>query len=196
MANKIRIVTDSSVQFLDPSIIQKYNITVVPLEIQLGEKTYREGVDLDSAGFFRLMAETNGQPTLIAPSADRFTEIYARLNRETDKILSIHLSRSMHNTWENARAATQNLLGRCEISVLDSQTTSVGLSFLVEAAAKLAEEIYSVDEVVREVRKMIPRIYAIFYVETLEYLHRGGLVSQSQAILGGMLGVKPFLTIE
>ncbi len=196
MANKIRIVTDSSAQFLDPSLIKKYDITVVPLDIQIGSQVYREGLDIDSEGFFRRLAETNSQPVLLPPSVERFAEVYARLNRETDRILSIHLSRSMHSTWQNAKAATQGLLGRCEIAVLDSQTTSVGLAFLIEVAAQLAETITSVDEVVREVRKLIPRIYAIFYVEGLDYLRSGGLVSQSQAILGAMLGIKPFLTIE
>jgi DegV family protein with EDD domain len=102
----------------------------------------------------------------------------------------------MHQTWQNAKSATQLLLGRCDIAVIDSQTTSIGLALLVEAAAKLAEEITSLDEVVRAVRAMTARIYSIFFVETLDYLRRGGLISESQAILGGMLGIKPFLTIE
>ncbi len=196
MAGKVRIVTDSSAQFMDPSIVQRYNITVVPLKIQIGAQVYREGIDLDSDGFFRKMSEKNARPSLLAPDVDQFAEIYARLNRSTDRILSLHLSRSMHDTWQNAKAATQTLLGRCEIAVLDSQTTSVGLGLLVEAAAKMAEQTDSLDEVVRGVRAMISRIYAIFFVDSLDYLQHGGLVSESQAILGGMLGIKPFLTIE
>src|SRR5437870_387921 len=80
--------------------------------------------------------------------------------------------------------------------VLASQTTSVGLAMLVEAAARFAEEYTSVDDVVRAVRKLIPRVYGVFYVETLDYLRRAGLITESQAILGTMLGIKPFLTIE
>ncbi len=196
MPGKVRIVTDSSAQFIDPSVIQRYGITVVPLEIQIGAYTYREGVDIDAERFFQRVAESHTLPELIAPSVEHFAEVYARLNRQTDQVLSIHLSRSIHSTWENARAASQTLLGRCEIVTLDSQTTSVGLALLVETAAKCAENNASLDEVVRTVRKMIPRVYAIFYVETLDYLRRAGLVSESQAILGAMLGIKPFLTIE
>src|SRR5260221_4978525 len=196
MPNKVRIVTDSSAQFIDPSIIQRYNITVVPLTIEVGDRKYREGTDIDSESFFRKVSENAGKPLLHPPTVDEFADVYARLNRETDQILSIHISRLMHGTWQNAKAATQTLLGRCEIAVLDSQTTSVGLSMLVEAAARLAEETRSLDEIVRAVRAMVERIYAIFYVESLAYLHKGGLVSESQAILGGMLGIKPFLTIE
>lgn len=196
MPGKVRIVTDSSAQFIDPSVIQRYGITVVPLEIQIGTQTYREGIDIDAEGFFRRVAQSSAMPELIAPSVEQFAEIYARLNRETDQVLSIHLSRSIHSTWENARAASQTLLGRCEIVPLDSQTTSVGLALLVEAAAKCAESNASLDEVVHTVRRMISRVYLIFYVETLDYLRRAGLVGESQAILGAMLGIKPFLTIE
>jgi DegV family protein with EDD domain len=196
MPGKVRIVTDSSAQFIEPSVIQRYGITVVPLEIQFGAHTYREGIDIDAERFFQRVAESHTLPELIAPSVEHFAETYSRMNRETDQVLSIHLSRSIHSTWENARAASQTLLGRCEIVTLDSQTTSVGLALLVEAAAKCAENNASLDEVVRTVRKMIPRVYAIFYVETLDYLRRAGLVSESQAILGTMLGIKPFLTIE
>jgi DegV family protein with EDD domain len=196
MPGKVRIVTDSSAQFIEPSVIQRYGITVVPLEIQFGAHTYREGIDIDAERFFQRVAESHTLPELIAPSVEHFAETYSRMNRETDQVLSIHLSRSIHSTWENARAASQTLLGRCEIVTLDSQTTSVGLALLVEAAAKCAENNASLDEVVRTVRKMIPRVYAIFYVETLDYLRRAGLVSESQAILGAMLGIKPFLTIE
>jgi DegV family protein with EDD domain len=196
MRGKIRIVTDSSAQFLDPTVVHRYNITVVPLDIRFGTQTYREGVDINADSFFRKLNGIEPLPELVAPSVDRFAEVYARLNRETDQILSIHLSRAMHPTWQNAKSATQTLLGRCEIAVLDSQTTSIGLGLLVEAAAHCAEQESSLDEVVRQVRKSISHVYSVFYVETMDFLRRGGLVSESQAILGKMLGIKPFLTIE
>ncbi len=196
MADKVRIVTDSAAQFIDPAIIQRYHITVAPLEIQLGSQTFREGIDLDANAYFRRLAGNQAMPTLLPPSVERFTEVYTRLSRETDQILSVHLSRRMHSTWQNAKEATQSLLGRCDITVLDSETASVGQALLVEAAARFAETTTSLDDVVRLVRRMIPRIYSIFYVETLHYLRRAGLVSESQAILGTMLGIKPFLTIE
>jgi DegV family protein with EDD domain len=102
----------------------------------------------------------------------------------------------MSQTWEHARQATKTLLGRCEIIPLDSMTISVGLAMLVEAAAQAAEDGAMLDEVVRIVRGMIPRIYSVFYVETLDYLRHNGLLSEAQTILGTMLNIKPFLTIE
>lgn len=197
MAGKIRIVTDSSAQFLDPTIIQRHGITVVPLVLRLGVDSFREGVDIRNEAFLdRVSKNRNLTPVVTAPGVDQFTDIYTRLGHETDRILSIHMTRTMLPVWQNAKTAADSLLGRCEIVALDSQTTSVGLALLVEAAATLSTETDSLDDVVRAVRKLIPRIYAIFCVETLDYLRRGGLLSESQAILGAMLGIKPFLTIE
>ncbi len=195
MAGKIRIVTDSSAQFLDPTIVSRYGIKVLPQTITFGGQRFRENTDLDTAGFFQL-AGSGMIPMLVPPTVEQFTEVYTALHRETDRILSIHLSRAMSKTWDHAQQATRSLLGRCSITVLDSMTASVGLAMLVEEAAKLAETTQSLDEVARAIRKRVPFVYAIFYTETFPYLQRGGMVSESQAVLGAMIGFRPFLTIE
>ena len=195
-SGKIRIVTDSSVQFLDPTFIRRSGITVVPLGIRIGGQVYREDLDLDAAGFIAHSAAADSPAELIAPDVETFTSVYTRLGQTTNRILSIHLSRQIHGTWQQAKNAASMLIGGVEIAVLDSQTTSVGLGFLIEAAVELATQIESLDEIVRTLRKMIPRIYAIFCSETLDALRMTNLVSESQAIIGGMLGVKPILTIE
>jgi DegV family protein with EDD domain len=89
-----------------------------------------------------------------------------------------------------------SLLGRCEIAVIDSQTTSAALGILIQEAAEAARRGALLEEVVRIVHGVIPRLYCVCYVETLDYLRRIDLIGEAQAILGTMLGVKPFLTIE
>ncbi len=98
MLGKVRIVTDSSAQFMDPSVIQRYNITVVPLRIKIGSEIYREGIDIDSHNFFRRVAESKSAPVLLPPDEQQFAQVYARLNRETDRILSLHISRD--SAWQ------------------------------------------------------------------------------------------------
>jgi DegV family protein with EDD domain len=193
---KVRIVTDSSAHFLNPDDIHRYEIEVVPLTIHLGTQSFREDVDLDADAFFRLASHGSPSVTVSAPSFEEFAALYSHLNRETDQILSLHLSRRMTKTWEHAFAASKTLLGRCEIIVVDSMTTSVGLAMLVKTAAQTAETGASLEEVVRTVRAMLPRVYTVFYVETLDYLRHNGLLSEAQSILGTMLNIKPFLTIE
>ncbi|MBN1681550.1 MAG: DegV family protein [Anaerolineae bacterium] len=193
---KVRIVTDSSAHFLSPDILDRYDIQVVPQTIQLGSRQFREGVDLDAEAFFRLAGQGLSPIKLSAPPVDEFAVLYSRLNRETDQILSLHMSRYMSKTWDHAHAASKTLLGRCEIIAIDSMTTSVGLAMLVEAAAITAEQNASLEEVVRIVRGMLPHIYMVFFVNTLDFLRKNGLLSQAQSILGTMLDIKPFLTIE
>ncbi|MCC7207797.1 MAG: DegV family protein [Anaerolineae bacterium] len=196
MPGPIRIVTDSSAQFVDPSVVQRYNIIVMPLEIHLDGRVYHEGVDIGPEQFMQRLESASGMPALFPPPVQQFASVYAHLSRETDQVLSLHLSRAMHSTWQQARLATESVLGRVRVEVLDSQSTSIGLGMLVETAAQLAEKSNSLDDVVRTVRKLIPHIYSIFNVESLDYLRRDSLLSESQVALGGILGIKPFLTIE
>jgi DegV family protein with EDD domain len=193
---KVRIVTDSSAHFLHPEVIDRYEIEVVPLTIQLGTQTFREGVNLDADAFFRLVSHNSLPIKVLPPSVDDFAALYSRLNQQTDQILSLHMSHGLGETWEHARAATKTLLGRCEIAAIDSMTTSAGLAILAETAAKIAAKGASLDDLVREVRGMVSRIYMVFYVETLDYLRHNGLLGEAQSILGTMLNIKPFVTIE
>lgn len=194
--SKVRIVTDSAAHFPNPEIVPRYGIQIVPLSIRLGERTFREGVDVDADTFLRLLNQETAFPTLHAPPMETLAELYQQLNRDTDQILSLHISRHMSETWEHARLASKTLLGRCDIVALDSMTTSVGLALLVEAAAQMAETGANLDDIVRMIRATLPRIYSVFYVETLDYLRHNGLLSEAQSILGTMLDIKPFLTIE
>ena len=194
--SKVRIVTDSSAHFLNPNVIERYDIKIVPLTIHLGTQSFREGVDLDADAFFQLAGHGSPPATLSPPPPDEFAALYSRLNSDTDQILSLHMSRRMTKTWDHARIASKTLLGRCEIITIDSMTTSVGLAMLVETAARTADQGASLDEVVHVVRAMLPHVYTVFYVETLDYLRHNGLLSEAQSILGAMLNIKPFLTIE
>ncbi|HVO43912.1 MAG TPA: DegV family protein [Aggregatilineales bacterium] len=193
-SGKIRIVTDSSAQFLNSSV--RSAVTVIPLSLRFGTQTLREDAEIDTKGFLQRLATSQTLPQLIPPSVDAFKHLYTALCSTSDRILSIHVSRSMHSTWANARAAASALIGGCEIAVVDSQTIGIGQGLLVEYAVRLAQQTNSLDEVVRELRRMIARTYAIFCVDSIVTLRGSGLVSESQAIIGGYIGIKPIITIE
>jgi DegV family protein with EDD domain len=191
----VRIVTDSA-SHLPPDVVEGLGITVVPFHIQIGEHTFLDGVDLTEERFRELVYEQGLQPETFSPSVAEFYEAYERLNRNTSEIISIHLAETLSNTIQNAREAANRLLGRCRIEVVDSKTISVGLGILVEAAAQAASNDQPPDEIVRLVRGMISRVYVVFFSENLDYLERGGRIGHAQALLGTMLGIKPFLTLE
>ncbi len=193
--SKVHIVTDSAAQ-LDPKLVEKLDITVLPLEIKFGSQSFLEGVDLSTQEFYHRVSHSSVMPTSIAPSVEQFRQVYADLNRETDKIVSLHVSNKLNQTCQNALLAANDFLGRCEIVVINSWTISIGLAILVEAGARVAMEGGSLEDVVRTIRGMIPHVYAVFFTDLLDYLERARRITKSQSILGTMLNIKPFLTIE
>ncbi|MBM4421944.1 MAG: DegV family protein [Chloroflexi bacterium] len=194
---RVRIVTDSTAHFADPDFAQKHNITVAPLTIHFGKESFRDGVDISPAQFFaRLGAANSALPTAASPTPEQFTAVYDEAAQSSNQIVSIHLSSKLGRVWRNAKAGSEPLAGRCNIQVIDSMTTSVGLGLLVEAAARAAADGATPDDIVRIVRGLIPRVYVVFFVDSLEYLAHNKRFNKTQAILGAMLGIKPFLAIE
>lgn len=191
----VRVVTDSTVH-LDPEVIERLNITVLPMQIHVDGQALVDGPNLDKEMFFRQMARLSVPPRSVPPSLEVFKETYEELSQTTAHILSLHVSSSLSDVCAVARQAASPMLGRCEIAVVDSQTISVGLGILVKAAAEAAAKGQSLDSIVRTVRGMIQRIYVVFFVETLDYLEREGRIRPAQALLGTMLNIKPFLTME
>jgi len=192
----IQIVTDSCAHFVNSHFVQQNPITVIPNKIRIGGRTYLEGVDLSSEEAIRLIAHEQFTPVVTSPTENDFAEVYHRLAATADAIISIHPSQHLYPSWENARAAAQQIGGHCETVVIDSQSLSAGQAMLVRVAATAIAEGASIEEVIRRVRGGVDRIYTIFYVETVNSLLHSKIISGSHAILGAMLGIKPFLTIE
>src|SRR5690606_29673965 len=177
-------------------LMQQYGVTVVPNRITIAGKTYREGVDLNADEAMKLCLHEQAVPVVEPPSEHEFAEVYRRLVGTCDAILSIHPSRKIFSSWDNGRAAANQVAGSSEIVVIDSQTISAGQAMLVRVASRAAEEEESVEAVVRKVRGAVDRVYTIFYVDSINSLMQNDILSQSHVILGAMLGIKPFLTVE
>jgi DegV family protein with EDD domain len=188
-------VTDSAA-YLDPGIAQELNIRVVPFSVRVGQKSFQDGIDLDSAGYYDLVREYDDAVQVVPPSTQAFYQAYVELGQTTNEILSIHPPEALTSAIRYAREAARMLLGRLQIVVLDSQTISLGQGLLVENAARAAVQDQDFEEVMRLVRGLVPRVYVVFFSENLEYLKRGGRIGEAQALLGTMLGIKPFLTLE
>jgi DegV family protein with EDD domain len=192
---RVKILTDSTAD-LPPEVVERLGIMVLPMKVHIGQKTYRDGIDVTSKDFFAKAEHATTPPTTTPPSPREFEEAFAELTRQTDEIVAIFVSSKLSQTFRIATRAAAPLLGRSKIVVIDSQLITVGLGMLVTAAAQLAADGGSLDDVVRLIRGLIPRIYIAFFVETLDYLERGGRVGKAQALLGGMLSIKPLLILE
>ncbi|HEX9077041.1 MAG TPA: DegV family protein [Anaerolineae bacterium] len=192
---RVKILTDSTAD-LPPEVVERLGIMVLPMKVHIGQRTYRDGIEVTAKDFFAKAEHATTPPTTTPPSPREFEEAFAELTKQTDEIVAIFVSSKLSQTFRIATRAAAPLLGRSKIVVIDSQLITVGLGMLVTAAAQLAADGGSLDDVVRLCRGLIPRIYIAFFVETLDYLERGGRVGKAQALLGGMLSIKPLLILE
>lgn len=191
----VRIVTDSTA-YLPPDLVEKLKIIVVPFHLRIGDQEYLDGVNLDDEQFSCLVYGEGLEPVASPPTTEEFHRVYRTLCQNGAEVISIHVAETLSDTLKNARQAADTFLGQCRIELIDSKTLSLGLGILVEAAAQAAAEGRPIDEIVRLARGIVPQIYVVFFSEGLDYLENGGRIGHAQALLGTMLGIKPFLTLE
>lgn len=192
----IHIVTDSSAQFTDPRITDKYPITVVPNQLWIGDTRYRGGIDLSAEEAMRLARHEHAKVEVHAPSVEDFAAVYRRLASRHVGILSIHPSRNFYPSYENARQAATQVAGHCKVAVVDTKSISVGQGMLVTVAAKAATQTQDLDDIVQQLRSAVDRMYTIFYAEAMNPLFGGEIFSPSHLVLGAFMRIKPFFVIE
>ncbi len=194
--SNIALVTDSTA-YLSPQLRERYGVSVVPLYVHFGVKTYREGINLDTATFYYLLRASSELPTTSQPSIGEFIRLYRRLAERFDAIISIHISSGISGTVTAAAMASRTIMEEMShpprIYVIDSRITSVGLALLITAAGRAVEAGHPADEVVAEVQALAERLRVVFAVDTLTYLHRGGRIGGAAALLGSMLQIRPLL---
>ncbi len=192
----LHVVTDSCAQLLTQPEGASSVLTIVPNTLHIGSHSYREGVDIDHHEALRLMAQSSTPPNVTAPSVEDYTRAYAQALRDAESVISIHASRELSRSWANAQQAAQPLGSHNKVVVIDSQTLGAAQGLLVKLALALQHQPDSFEAKVRQVRSAINRVYSVYYVENLAFLMHHGLLSEPHTILGTILGIKPFLTIE
>jgi DegV family protein with EDD domain len=192
MIMPVKIVTDSTAD-LPRDLAVELGITIVPLQIHFGDEVYRDGVDLTSSEFYRMLESSPALPKTSAPAPGVFEDVYRRLSQEADGILSIHLSANLSATCQAANLGASNL--KCPICILDSGSASMASGLLAILAAGAARAGGSLDEIRTMVQDAIPRTAVFGLFDTLDYLHKGGRIGKAQAFLGTLLKVKPILEI-
>lgn len=190
MTPRVAIVTDSTC-YLPAALVTQHGITVVPLQVVIGGVAHNEGEDLSSAAVAdalrRWTPVTTSRPT---PAA--FLDAYEKVaDAGCTGIVSVHLSADMSGTHESATLAARD--SPVPTRVVDSRSLGMGLGFAVVSAAESAESGGDLDEVATVAEKRAAASSAVFYVDTLEHLRRGGRIGAGAALLGSALSVKPLL---
>lgn len=191
---KVAIVTDSTVN-LPEELVNLYNIHIVPLNVIWGADSYKEGVDITTNEFYQRLKTSKELPTTSQPSAGEFFEVFSELAKSHEGIVGVFLSEDLSGTLDSAHTAAE-MMKDYPIEIVDSRLISLGLGFLVLAAARAAEQNLSIGEVADAARRLVNTTRFIFVVETLEYLHRGGRIGGAQRLLGSVLSMKPLLQLK
>lgn len=191
----ICILTDSSAQFPQLGFPGRNDVRVVSFGIQINGQMYVEPHDLHTNDLPPAASESLN-PHLVIPSASTLEELFLSLAQQYRDIIAIMNSASLNQAYENALKATQSVQGRANVTVIDSQTTSIGLGLLVQTAAEAVAHGQSAAQVEQMVRRMIPHIYFMLCTPGMSYLHYAGFIDRAQAFTGEMLGLMPIFTLE
>jgi DegV family protein with EDD domain len=190
----IRILTDSACD-VPADIAARLGILVVPVYINVGEKSYLDEVELTRRAFFEALPGYEQFPTTAAPATGTFTEAYEQLVAEgATEILSVHIAADLSNTYNAARLGAESVQG-AEISLWDSQQLALGAGLQAIVAAEAAQDGRSMPEILALLaeKRAKTRIYAM--LDTLEFLRRSGRVNWAQFGLGTMLRIKPIVQV-
>jgi len=190
----IRIVTDST-NDLPEQVTARLGIVVVPLYINFGLESFRDGVDLSREAFYARLPDSDPLPTTSMPGPEAFLQVYEDLASEgATEVLSIHISKSLSATIDAARAAAPQ--ASIPVTVLDSGSLSLGTGFLAQTAAEAATEGLSMAEIVALLQDQTQRTHVFAALDTLEFLQRSGRMNRVMAALGSWLQVKPLLKMH
>jgi DegV family protein with EDD domain len=191
----IRIVTDSSCD-LPPEVVEEYGITVVPMYINVGSKSFLDGVEMTRPEFYEALPDFEVHPTTSVPGPQALTSVYEGLaSAGAQEIVSIHIASSLSGMVNSARVAAGEFR-LAAVQVVDSGNLTLGLGLQVLAAARAAQEGRSLAEVVALVEDQSARTHSFAAIYTLEYLRRSGRLSRLQAGLASALRIKPLLRIH
>jgi DegV family protein with EDD domain len=190
---KIAIVTDSAADIPD-TLAAQHQIHIVPNILVVEGKEYEDGKDMTRQEFYSILPRMKTFPTTATSSSGAYHQLYSSLlERDFNRIISIHLSSVLSGIYNAASIAAQAFGGR--IHVIDSQQVSLGVGFQVLAAAKaaLSEPADDILKIIEDIRQ---RVRVVAMLDTLEYVRRSGRVSWARARLGELLMIKPLIEIK
>ena len=191
---KTVIVTDSTV-YLPMEEREQYNIHIVPISVHFDDTTFEEEVTLTLENFYEIVHTTNKFPKTSQPSIGTFVELYERLAKEYDEIISIHISSGVSGTYDCAIQAAQ-IVDSIKVYGFDSGVAGGPLAMFVIEAAKLAANGVSAPQILDRLEELQKSLDAYFIVDDLTHLQRSGRLSVTSSIIGSILQIKPILHMQ
>ena len=185
----IRIITDSTV---DADISYTKNFSIVPMTVSFDEEEYSDGVNLSKQEFYSKLETSDVLPKTSQASPDSFMQVFKTLGRDEEAIVITVTSR-LSGTYQSARIAAEDFPN---VRVIDSRNVSIGSGVLAEYAQKCVDKGMGLDELFEHLIQKRDEICLVARLDTLEYLKKGGRISGAAAFAGGVLNIKPVVTMK
>ena len=186
----IRVIVDSTAD-LTPQVRER--VVVVPLTVHFGEEEFVDGIDLTGAEFYEKLAVSPVLPTTSQASPYAFSAAFGQAVADGEEVIAITVSSRLSGTYQSAVIAAEDYPG--SVHVVDSRNIALGSAILTEYALGLVDEGRSTEEIVSLLEAARERIRLMAVVDTLEFLQRGGRLSKTAAIAGGLLSIKPVIAL-
>ena len=186
----VKIIVDSTADMI-PEV--ESSVTIVPLTVTFGDKEYVSRVDIDSRKFYEMLVESDVLPTTSQATPYAFREAFEKAVSEGHDVVCLTCAASLSGTHQSARIAAAEFPGN--VHVVDSNSIAIGLGILTEYALQLADQALSAEEITWKLLQKREDIRLLALVDTLEYLKKGGRISSAAAIAGGLLNIKPVITL-
>lgn len=191
---KIKIITDSTCD-LPKDIVEKFDIDVIPVYLNLNSKSYRDGLDINFDELNQLMLKTESFPTTSPISPDVFKDVYEKYLDRGYKIISIHISSKLSLIYQSASIA-KNILDTNDIIIYDSSNVSAGLAMIVYKAAIMVKDGYYLDEICDNIEGGFSNIKSRVVVSSLVNLSRSGRITKTMGWLGNILKIRPVIEVS
>jgi DegV family protein with EDD domain len=180
-------------------LLRRWNITQVPHELVIGDRSYRDGLDINPDDFYKILREDKVVPTTTAPQPQEFLDGLLSASEFASNILCITVASNFSVANRSAQAAVEmsgDGLAHCRVKVVDSQAAAGALGLITLAAASWADEGCDLDQVSGRIDQLIPRLNMLAFLESFDYLNRSGRVSKIKAWTGSLLGVRPLTELQ
>ena len=187
---KVKIIVDSTAD-MRPEIAAK--VGIVPLSVHFGDREYVSGVNITPQKFYEMLVESDVLPTTSQPAPYLFEEAFEKAVSEGFDVVCLTCAGKLSGTNQSANIAAEEFAGK--VYVVDSQTIAISLGILVEYALQLVERGLSAEEIVLKLLRKREKVRLLALVDTLEYLKKGGRISSTVAFAGGLLNIKPVITV-
>lgn len=187
---KVKLIVDSTA---DMTAQAASRVEIVPLTIHFGDKEYVSGVDIDAKKFYELLVEGDALPTTSQATPFAFEAAFEKALEEDCEVICLTCASKLSGTYQSAVIAAQEFGGK--VHVVDSCTIAIGLGILADYALRLIDQGLTAEQIHRKLLQKRGKIQLLAMVDTLEYLKKGGRISSAVAIAGGLLNIKPVITL-